>query len=78
MSRKDHTDELAKWIAAACLAYQMDLSFDTAMRDYVGPGRVGELWKTAARFILTGQTGRSPNFFPEEMDMIVHWSNRLN
>jgi len=49
----EFTEQLAKHLAAAYLAHQMDISFEAAMRGYVEPhGQIGELWKIAARFIL--------------------------
>ena len=60
-------EELAKHLAAATIGYEMGVSFDTAMRKYVGPhGRVGEMWQVAAQFILDNQAAdKSPTPGPE-------------
>jgi len=46
-------EELANYVAAAYLAHQLDISFETALHGYVAThGQIGGLWTTAARFIL--------------------------
>ena len=52
-------ESVARHLAAACLSYQLGISFESAMRCYVKQRRIGELWKTAAHFILNHQTDRS-------------------
>jgi hypothetical protein len=49
-------EQLAKHLAAATIGYEMGISFDAAMRRYVeAQGRLGEMWKVAAQFILDCQ-----------------------
>lgn len=66
VSSEDLINDLAKHLAAAYLAYQMDSSFNLVMRTYVEPqARVGEMWKAAARFILNCQAENSPTPGPQ-------------
>jgi hypothetical protein len=60
-------EQLAKHLAAATIGYEMGISFDTAMRKHVKPqGRLGEMWKVAAQFILDCQAAdNSPTPGPE-------------
>lgn len=61
VSCDDLINDLARHLAAAYLAYQMDSSFNLVMRKYVEPhGQVGEIWKAAARFILDCQAADKP------------------
>jgi hypothetical protein len=45
-------EQLAKHLAAAYLAYAMDLNFPEAMRYVQRQPRAGDLWTVAARFIF--------------------------
>jgi hypothetical protein len=45
-------EQLAKHLAAAYLAYAMDLNFPEAMRYVLRQSRAGDLWTVAARFIF--------------------------
>jgi len=45
-------EQLAKHLAAAYLAYAMDLNFPDAMRYVRRQPRAGDLWTVAARFIF--------------------------
>lgn len=49
-------EQLAKHLAAAYLAYAMDLNFPEAMRYVLRQSRAGDLWTAAARFIFGAQS----------------------
>jgi hypothetical protein len=53
VSCEDLINDLAKHLAAAFLAYQMDISFESAMRNYIEPkDRMNDPWRLAAQFLL--------------------------
>ncbi len=48
-------DQLARYLAAAAIAYRTGDSFDYAMRTYVSPEpQVGEFWKQCAELVEEG------------------------